>query len=104
MWPKRSAIAGWRRGLEAKALITYCETMKNVTVSLDDATYRNARVRAAEMGRSLSALVREYLRQLGSAESEFERMHKEELKLREKITRFSGNDLLSRDALHERRS
>jgi len=77
--------------------------MKNVTVSLDDDTYRNARVRAAEMGRSLSALVREYLRELGSEESEFERLHKHELEMRKKITGFSGNDLLSRDEIHERK-
>jgi plasmid stability protein len=77
--------------------------MKNVTVSLDDDTYRNARVRAAEMGRSLSALVREYLRELGSKESEFERLHKHEIELRKKITGFSGNDLLSRDEIHERK-
>lgn len=77
--------------------------MKNVTVSLDDVTYRTARVRAAEMGRSLSALVRDYLHDLGSKESEFERLHREELELRKKITGFSGNDLLSRDELHERR-
>ena len=76
--------------------------MKNVTVSLDDATYRSARVRAAEMGRSLSALVREFLRELGSGDSEFERLHAQELVLRKKRTGFSGNDLLSRDALHER--
>ena len=77
--------------------------MKNVTVSLDEETYRNARVRAAEMGRSLSALVREYLRELGSEESEFERRHQHELKLREKITGFRASDRLSREELYERR-
>lgn len=35
--------------------------MKNVTISLDDETYRAARIRAAELGTSLSALVKEYL-------------------------------------------
>ena len=35
--------------------------MKNVTVALDDATHRKARIRAAELGTSLSALVKEYL-------------------------------------------
>ncbi len=35
--------------------------MKNVTIALDDETHRNARIRAAEMGTSLSALVKEYL-------------------------------------------
>ena len=76
--------------------------MKNVTVSLDDDTHRRARVKAAEAGRSLSALVREALEALGSGESEFERLHRQELELRKRITGFSGNDLLTRDELHDR--
>jgi plasmid stability protein len=76
--------------------------MKNVTVSLDDETYRKARVKAAEHGRSLSALVREFLNGFGSQRSEFERLHAQEVELRKKITGFSGNDLLSRDDIHER--
>ncbi len=50
--------------------------MKNVTVSLDDETYRRARLKAAETGRSLSSLVREYLQDLGSGESREERRRK----------------------------
>ena len=76
--------------------------MKNVTVSLDDETYRRARIKAAENGRSLSALVREALEGIGSGETEFERLHRQELELRERITGFSGRDLLSRDELHDR--
>ena len=41
--------------------------MKNVTITLDDETHRNARIRAAEMGTSLSAMVKQYLQ--GLAES-----------------------------------
>ena len=40
--------------------------MKNITVSVDDETHRQARVRAAELGTSVSALVRGYLRSLVS--------------------------------------
>lgn len=40
--------------------------MKNVTIALDDETHRRARIRAAEMGTSLSALVKAYLINLGS--------------------------------------
>jgi len=80
--------------------------MKNVTVSLDDATYRAARVKAAEAGRSLSALVREFLQQFGSGESEFDRLHREEVELRQRLTLdgsgFRASDRLSRDALHDR--
>ena len=35
--------------------------MKNVTIALDDDTHRKARIRAAELGTSLSALVKGYL-------------------------------------------
>ena len=35
--------------------------MKNVTIALDDEVHRKARIRAAELGTSLSALVKEYL-------------------------------------------
>ncbi|MEQ1510796.1 MAG: hypothetical protein ABL909_10415 [Sphingopyxis sp.] len=40
--------------------------MKNVTIALDDEIHRRARIRAAEMGTSLSALVRDYLSGLGA--------------------------------------
>lgn len=35
--------------------------MKNVTIALDDEIHRKARIRAAELGTSLSALVKQYL-------------------------------------------
>ena len=38
--------------------------MKNITVSVDEATYRRARIRAAELDTSVSALVRHYLRSM----------------------------------------
>ena len=38
--------------------------MKYITVSVDEETYRAARIRAAELGTSASALVRNYLRSL----------------------------------------
>ncbi|WP_093086139.1 hypothetical protein [Sphingobium sp. AP50] len=40
--------------------------MKNVTIALDDDTHRKARIRAAELGTSLSALVRDYLNGLAN--------------------------------------
>lgn len=40
--------------------------MKNVTIALDDETHRKARIRAAELGTSLSALVKAYLQELAS--------------------------------------
>jgi hypothetical protein len=41
--------------------------MKNVTITIDDETHRQARIRAAELGTSLSALVKQYLEGLGDA-------------------------------------
>ena len=76
--------------------------MKNVTVSLDDTTYRRARMIAAERDTSISALVKEFLVTLGSGESQVERLKREERALRERITTFRASDKQSRDELHDR--
>ena len=76
--------------------------MKNVTVSLDDDTYRRARMIAAERDTSISALVKEFLVRLGSGESQVERLKREERALRERITSFRASDKHSRDELHDR--
>ncbi len=88
--------------LTIPVLLWYCGNMKNITVSLDDESYRRARIRAAELGVSVSALVKCYLAELGSGESEFERLKCEEQALREQITAFSAANRLPRDAIHER--
>ena len=44
--------------------------MKNVTIALDDETHRKARIRAAELGTSLSALVKDYLSTLTAEDSQ----------------------------------
>ena len=78
--------------------------MKNVTVSLDDETYRRARMVAAERDTSLSALVKGFLMQLGSGESETDRLKKQERVLREQIKTFSASDRISRNELYDRRA
>lgn len=79
--------------------------MKNVTVSLDDDTHRRARLRAAEAGRSLSALVRDFLRSLGDQKSEEERRRERLVELFAEFdasgTRFSAASHLSRDELYD---
>lgn len=55
--------------------------MKNVTVSLDDETYRKAKRRAAEHDRSLSSIVREVLQSYGAEESEFDRLKRRQSEL-----------------------
>ena len=77
--------------------------MKNITVSLDDETYRRARMIAAERDTSVSALVKRFLIEPTSGETEFERLKREERELRERITDFSASDRLSRDDVHDRR-
>lgn len=42
--------------------------MKRITVSIDDETHRLAKVKAAEKGTSVSAMVRDYLVELTSRE------------------------------------
>jgi plasmid stability protein len=42
--------------------------MKNITLSVDDATYQHARIVAARRGTSVSAMVRDYLRGLQERE------------------------------------
>lgn len=76
--------------------------MKNITVSLDEETHRRVRVIAAERGTSLSALVKEFLTDLGSGESEADRLKREERALRESITSFRAANRLPREALHDR--
>lgn len=40
--------------------------MKNITIAVDDETHRAARVRAADLGTSVSALVKSYLQELAA--------------------------------------
>lgn len=77
--------------------------MKNLTVSVPDEVYRNARIRAAERGSSVSALVREYLRSLSEGMSqEFARLEAEQRRIQAEITRFRASDQLDRDQVHDR--
>jgi hypothetical protein len=77
--------------------------VKNITVTLDDETYRRARIRAAELETSVSALVKRYLVDLAGSETEFERLEKLERTLRDRVVAFRAGDRLPRDEIHERR-
>jgi plasmid stability protein len=76
--------------------------MKNITVSLDDETYRRARIKAAERDTSVSALVKTFLTKLAGEESETERLKREEHALRERISGFKAHPRLTRSEVHER--
>lgn len=76
--------------------------MKNITVTVDDETYRRARIKAAEKDTSVSALVRQFLTEVAADESRAERLRRLEAETRAQITDFVAGDMLSRDELHER--
>jgi hypothetical protein len=78
--------------------------MKNITVSIDDETYRRARIKAAEQDTSVSALVKRFLAELASGESDFDRLKREERELRARISEFSARDRLSREDVHRRKA
>lgn len=77
--------------------------MKNITVTVDDDTYRRARVKAAAEDTSVSAIVRQFLMDFAASETEVERLKREEQELRAQISTFRAADRLSRDDIHARR-
>lgn len=76
--------------------------MKNITVRVPEQVYRQARIRAAEQGTSVSGLVAQYLRSLVEADAEFERLAARQREICAGLGRFSAGDRLSRDELHDR--
>ena len=77
--------------------------MKNITVSVDDEVHRRARVRAAELGTSLSAAVRDFLTAFAGKETEFERRKRLQQRTLASIESFRAADRLARNEVHERR-
>jgi hypothetical protein len=76
--------------------------VKNITLSLPDEIYRRARIKAAEKDMSVSALVREFLVQLGEKENDFARRKRLQDEVIASIKGFSADDRLSRDEVHDR--
>lgn len=76
--------------------------MKNITVSVPDEVYHRARIRAAEQGRSVSALVAEFLTGLTDCDAEFARLEAPQHQVQADIVRFRGGDRLDRDSVHDR--
>ena len=90
--------------------------MKNITVSVDEETHRLARIRAAELDTSVSALVRVYLRSLvrdrrdeaATRTVETKRERRRRLlneafeEIRTTRSGFKASDNVSREALHDR--
>ena len=80
--------------------------MKNITVSVDDEVHHRARLRAAELNTSVSALVRDFLIDLAENESEAARHRRLQNSLLEKLDQAGKgivvSDRLDRDAIHQR--
>lgn len=83
--------------------------MKTITISVDEETYRLARIEAAERGTSVSALVRDYLVDLAQnqmPESEFDRLQRLQSQTLAAIHARGGGfraaDNLPRGDLHRR--
>ena len=69
--------------------LCYCDSVKNLTVSIPDDVYRAARVRAAEGGSSVSALVADYLRSLGDDKAEFSRILRDNPQFAQRVTEIA---------------
>lgn len=81
--------------------------MKNITVALDDDTYRKARILAAQRDSSVSALVKEHLLALTAGASTARDLKREQEDLLDTLWRrhpdFNSAENLSRETLYERR-
>jgi plasmid stability protein len=74
----------------------------NITVSLPEDVYRRARIRAAEQNTSVSAMVRQFLIEAGTAETDFERRRRLQDEVLATLARFSARDRLTREEVHDR--
>jgi hypothetical protein len=76
--------------------------VKNITVSVPDDVYRDARIAAARRDTSVSALVVAYLEQLSGRMDEFARLEALQHEVQAGIHQFRASDRLSRDEVHNR--
>jgi hypothetical protein len=79
--------------------------MRNITVSVDEEVLHRARIRAALMNTSVSALVRDALDGIAGSQTEFERLQAKEEAIRRRLASrgvvFSAEARLSRDEVHD---
>jgi hypothetical protein len=76
--------------------------VKNLTVSVPDAVYRNARIAAAQRDTSVSALVVAYLQRLSGRMDEFASLEALQREVQAEIGQFRATDRLGRDEIHDR--
>lgn len=83
--------------------------MKNITITIDDELYRNARIKAAQESTSVTAMVRDFLIETVNGKKtgdKFERLLQEQhslmTKIHQKHSRLNSHDNLTRDDLYDR--
>ncbi len=76
--------------------------MKNVTLSIDEATLREARKIAAERSTSLNAMIREFLAELTARESRAAQARERILDLCDRAQARVGKRSWDRQDIHER--
>jgi hypothetical protein len=76
--------------------------MRNITVAIDDEVYRRARIKAAELDTSVSALVKAFLVELAEEETEFQQRKRLQREALASIHAYSAGDRLSREQVHDR--
>jgi predicted nucleic acid-binding protein len=83
--------------------LRYCGSVKNITVAVAEDVYRAARIRAAEQGTSVSALVSGYLESLATDDdAEFARLRDLQRRVSLEVANFSASDRLNREEVHDR--
>lgn len=76
--------------------------MPNITLTVPSDVLRAARIRAAEQGTSVSALVREFLVSVAEPDAEFRRLEKLQHSLVDQLTAFKAADRVEREDIHDR--
>ena len=80
----------------------YTVVMANLTIAVDDQLLHRARVRAAELGTSVNAVLREYLESFAGPQAMQRRMAIVENAQKFPVVSAHGPRTWSRDELHER--
>jgi len=78
--------------------------MANLTIAIEDDLLKRARIRALEQGRSVNALLREYLESFAGKTNVHQRAVQALNDLADRAVSGSGGRRWTRDELHERRA
>lgn len=82
--------------------VFHVSTARNITLTLDEETLREARVLAAQRGLSVSAFLRLELAGLVERQRGFERAKAAAARRLQRVRRLGGGKLPSREDLHDR--